>query len=353
MKTFEQIQAVGLRVTATWYRAAIAAEILGDAEEAAEAWDRYAASLGAVLTLSALAAKSAAYKIASQQGAKWEEEELPEELPDKFDSSEIPWSTSFRPGTFWAAVRGFARRTPLSYLQVKKIRRQMERLALRIKTTESRKAVREMTERLDALKQVLDGSFTVKGASKKQAERIKKLVAEAIRTSAMPKGLKTGSLSSFIRRAQVEGIVGMTGARLQTVYRTNIASAYNDATVETVDKPEVARWAPLLRLVEIHDPRTRGAPGGVYRGNKSRNPGSHWQMNGYIATPADFRRQGIVPPNGFNCRGSLRPVSYDEAESMGLRTKAGTLDYAALARYNAARQRIIDRGEYPDPGFKR
>ena len=121
-----------------------------------------------------------------------------------------------------------------------------------------------------------------------------------------------------------------------------------------MDSPAVARWAPLVRLVEIHDSRTRGAPGGVYRPKgKSKNPGSHWQMDGYIATAADMRSQGLVPPNGFNCRGSLEPVTFDEAKSMGFIRKDETLDRAALARYNATRQRIIDRGDYPDPGFKR
>jgi hypothetical protein len=38
---------------------------------------------------------------------------------------------------------------------------------------------------------------------------------------------------------------------------------------------------------------------------------------------------------------------------MGFVKRDGTLDPQALARYNARRQSIIDRGEYPDPGFKR
>jgi len=66
-----------------------------------------------------------------------------------------------------------------------------------------------------------------------------------------------------------------------------------------------------------------------------------------------MRSQGLVPPNGFNCRGSLEPVTFDEAKRMGFIRKDETLDRAALARYNATRQRIIDRGDYPDPGFKR
>ena len=83
---------------------------------------------------------------------------------------------------------------------------------------------------------------------------------------------------------------------------------------------------------------------------RSPRPSSAWR---YIATASDMRSQGLVPPNGFNCRGSLEPVTFDEAKRMGFIRKDETLDRAALARYNAARQRIIDRGDYPDPGFKR
>lgn len=350
MTEFDRIYRRGLREVARWYRAALAAQVREEPEEAEEAWERYGNALGQVLTLSALAGVARAHAAAKAQGAEWEAEEWPDEKPDTFAVAR----TGFEPGVFWEAVRGFRRRIPRSWLEVQRIRRQMRRLSERIAKAESRTAIRDLSKRLEALRATIDGSFRVKGATVQQATRLRDLIARAIETADTPKGLKTGSLSAFIRRAQVEGIIGMTGARLETVYRTNMASAYNDATADAMDKPAVAKWAPLLRLVEIHDSRTRGAPGGVYRPKgKSRNPGSHWQMDGYIATAADFKRQGLVPPNGFNCRGALMPVTFDEARAMRLVSKDGSLDRAALARYNAARQRIIDRGDYPDPGFKR
>lgn len=350
MTEFERIYRRGLREVARWYRAALAAQVRDEPEDAEEAWERYGDALGQVLTLSALAGAARAHAAAKAQGAEWEAGEWPEDRPDTFAVAK----TGFGPGVFWEAVRGFRNRLPRSWWEVQRIRRQMRRLSERIARSESRTAVRDLSKRLEALRQTLDGSFRVKGATQAQATRLRDLIARAIETADTPKGLKTGSLSAFIRRAQVEGIVGMTSARLETVYRTNMASAYNEATAEVMDKPAVAKWAPLLRLVEIHDSRTRGAPGGVYRPKgKSKNPGNHWQMDGYIATAADFKRQGLIPPNGFNCRGSLMPVTFDEARSMGFVRADESLDRQALARYNARRQEIIDRGLYPDPGFKR
>ena len=351
MTEFERIYKRGLAQVARWYRLAIASEVRGEPEDASEAWEQYAEALGQVLTLAALAGKARVHAATKQQGAEWEPQEWPDEMPDRFAAVGIG---GFEPGIFWEALMGFRRRIPRSWWEVRRIRRQMRRLAERIAKAESKSAVRDLSKRLLALQQTLDGSFRAKGATKAQTKRLQALIADAIETSAVPKGLKTGGLSNFIRRAQAEGILGLTASRLETVYRTNMASAYNDATADTMDSKAVASWAPLLRLVEIHDSRTRGAPGGVYRGKgQSRNPGSHWQMDGYIATAADFKRQGLVPPNGFNCRGSLMPVTRDEAEDMGLIRRDGSLDRRALARYNAQRQQIIDRGLYPDPGFKR
>jgi hypothetical protein len=349
---FDRIYKRGLREVARWYRAALAAQVREEPEDAAEAWERYGEALGQVLTLTKLAGQARAYAATKQQGNEWEPQEWPDEKPDTF--AELTVEVGFEPGVFWEALRAFRRRVPISWSEVQRIRAESQSLANRIAVTENKNALREMTKRLDGLRDVVSKAFRIKGATWQQAQRIQDLIARSIETSAIPAGLKTGGLSGFIRRAQVEGIIGMTTARMETVYRTNTASAYNEATAEVMDKPAVARWAPLLRLVEIHDSRTRGAPGGVYRRRgQSRNPGSHWQMDGYIATAADFKRQGLVPPNGFNCRGALTPVTFDEAREMGFVREDETLDRKALARYNAARQRIIDRGEYPDPGFKR
>jgi hypothetical protein len=346
----ERIYRQGIAEVGRWYRAALAAQVREETEDAEEAWERYEEALARVLLLSSLSGAARAHAASKAQGADWEPEEWPKERPATFAAG----GGGIEPGTWWEAVRAFRSRIPKSWRTAKRLQKQAERLAAKIAKEESSSALDTLKKRLAGLQEAIDGTFRIKGATAAQATRIQNLIADAIEKKAIPKALKTASLANFIRRAQVEGIIGMTSARLETVYRTNVASAFNEATVNTMSDPAMERWAPLLRLVEIHDQRTRGAPGGVYRGkSESRNPGYHWQMDGYVGTAEDFRKQGLVPPNGFNCRGSLEPVTYDEAVDMGLVRKDGSLDRKALSRYNARRQQIIDRGLYPDPGFKR
>jgi hypothetical protein len=103
---------------------------------------------------------------------------------------------------------------------------------------------------------------------------------------------------------------------------------------------------PLWQIREVMDSRTRGNPTGIYR-----DDGFHWQVDGYIATMEDIVRQDCVPPCGHNCRAQLVPVPWSRAERLGL-VSGGTVDWSALRDYNAARQTYIDKGLYPDPGFR-
>jgi len=43
----------------------------------------------------------------------------------------------------------------------------------------------------------------------------------------------------------------------------------------------------------------------------------------------------------------------DEAIRLKLASKDGILNKAALRKYNQQKQRLIEQGYYPDPGFKR
>lgn len=104
---------------------------------------------------------------------------------------------------------------------------------------------------------------------------------------------------------------------------------------------------PLWEIREVMDERTRGNPRGIYA-----DDGFHWQVNGYVNTMAEIVRQGCVPPCGRNCRARLAPVSWAEAERLGLVNADGSLDFAAVRAYNGERQGYIDRGQYPDPRFR-
>lgn len=103
---------------------------------------------------------------------------------------------------------------------------------------------------------------------------------------------------------------------------------------------------PLWEVREIMDRRTRGNPNGDFP------EGSHWQVNGYINTIEEIVRQDLVPPCGWNCRAALVPVTFSRAERLGLTDASGNPLPERIAEYNILRQPYIDRGLYPDPGFR-
>jgi hypothetical protein len=339
----------GLKQARQWYLTAIACQIRGDADDAEEAWDSFEAAIADMLTLAYLSGETATYAAAKKSGMAIKPQEFPKTRPDTFAATAV----GLEPGPFWRAIRRFRSRLPMGWTSVEQRRLQARRLAEMIAKEERSEALDKLKKQMADLNDVLRGTFRVKGATAAQAKRIKRLLADSIEKQHLASGLRRGGLAKFIKRAQVENIVGVTSARLETVYRTNLSAAYNDAAYDIAKKPEVQKWAPLLRLVEVHDSRTRGAPGGQYKGNKSRNPGYHWQMNGYIETAERFKEQNLIPPNGFNCRGAIVSVTMDEAIRLKLASKDGILNKAALRKYNQQKQRLIEQGYYPDPGFKR
>lgn len=119
---------------------------------------------------------------------------------------------------------------------------------------------------------------------------------------------------------------------------------------EGISMPETARPRaeyPLWEIREIMDQRTRGNPAGIYR-----DDGFHWQVNGYVNTIQEIVRQGCIPPCGVNCRARLHPVSYALAARRGFVRDDGSVDFDAVRTYNGDRQRYIDAGLYPDPGYR-
>ena len=80
----------------------------------------------------------------------------------------------------------------------------------------------------------------------------------------------------------------------------------------------------------------------------------HAAMDGYISTPGEIDRLHLRPPNGYNCRGSLIKIAWDEANDLGLLDDTGKPDMIALKRHNSPEQEgLIAAGTYPDEGFKR
>ncbi len=183
----------------------------------------------------------------------------------------------------------------------------------------------------DAVSEMLDKQFWVTGADDKQTIDLKELIANAMRGVSED---TPATLPAFLKEA-MKTAPQLPAHRLSTVYRTNLSQAFNEGHMSSMRSPDVKQVAPLARLVEINDSRSRE---------------HHAAMNGYINTIEQFDALQLTPPNGYNCRGTVVVVSWPEAERLGIATD-GIIDFKALESYNGERQGYIDRGEYPDPGF--
>lgn len=238
----------------------------------------------------------------------------------------------FRVEPFEEAIRLFDERIPMLASNVPKLAQIAKSQAAEIAMAEKLGVVAKLDGQTNAISQALGTAFWVSDVDQPTTIALKDLISQAVRGVLPDERL---SLPEFIDRAWLVGAQELTASRLETVYRTNMQSAYNEGHMSTLRAPEVKKVAPLVMIVEMQDPRSRD---------------HHAAMNGYIHTVEEFDRRQLSPPNGYNCRGTVRTVSWTEAERLGL-VDNDQIDFDALKRYNGNRQGYIDRGEYPDPGF--
>ena len=256
--------------------------------------------------------------------------------------------TGFEPGMFVDAVRQFENRVPRLRSEVGRLIQKAKANARAVVNAEATGVLGVLARQNGIAAQVVSGSFFVSDVDGQTVVNLRTLLAEAIRgdVSADEAGRLIGvPLPEFIDRAQLAGAADLTRSRLQVIYRNNISSAANEGQAEQLSRQEVRQIIPLVEISEIRDRRTRGNPGGI---NKR---GFHWQMDGLVGTISDIRDAGLVPPNGHNCRATLRGIPMAEAKRRGFVNEGGVVDSEAIARHNGERVDIIRRGDYPDPGF--
>ena len=177
--------------------------------------------------------------------------------------------------------------------------------------------------------------FWVSDVDQSVVVNIQKLLGDAIR-GVMPD--ETLDLPDFINKNELIKSKNITDARLETIYRTNLSTAANEGTMSVLRDPEAQDLFPLVMISEIVDDRSRP---------------HHAAMDGYVTTPAEIDRLRLRPPNGYNCRGTLSEITWDEAEDEGLLDVNGKPDMIAIRRYNTPEQQaLIASGQYPDEGFK-
>lgn len=126
-------------------------------------------------------------------------------------------------------------------------------------------------------------------------------------------GLRNGSnqkevmfgLEQLFTKYLVTGVMQddelITPARLETIVRTNFSEAMNMGRKNMMDDPDLADFVPYRQYSAIMDDRVRE---------------SHAAMHGRIYKSTNPIWDTILPPNGFNCRCTVIPITKLELKRM-------------------------------------
>jgi len=324
---FRSVLAAALDLGRRAYADAIAGELLG--EDTAPAWKRYRMILARSVVLSELVA---AQRVIETSGITVVASHVPiRPMAFSHEYLDSGGDEGMVAGQFLEAIESFGGKVPRLRSTVEHIAKRAWDTATVSAEAEHRGALNVLANRSGVLQSAVRGSFWSSDSDLSTIVNMKHLLGRAIR------GESVRGIPGFITAAQLDGARHLAGARLETIYRNNLHTAYADGQAETLSSPEVQRVVPLVELQEILDKRTRA---------------NHRAISGYINTITEIDRQGLRFPNGHNCRGFFVPVSTAMARQRGLVSETGVPDAEAIRTYNGSRQDVIDRGEYPDPGFR-
>ncbi len=120
------------------------------------------------------------------------------------------------------------------------------------------------------------------------------------------------------------GVTRLNSYHLDTVYQTNMQTAYMNGRIKQMADPDVAAALPFWRYRTMEDELVRP---------------NHAALDGFVARASDGVWGRIAPPNGYNCRCTLEPLLGSEARGiLGIE-----IDIPGAARLPA--------GGGPDDGF--
>lgn len=137
-----------------------------------------------------------------------------------------------------------------------------------------------------------------KSASINLTRRVQQALGELL-----SQGKAAESTREELQRMAAEEAHDWTVSYASTIYRTNVAHAYNMGRMKQAQDPDVADVIPALEYVSMEDERTRP---------------NHWAAHGLVAGVNDTIWTRMRPPQGYQCRCVLRQVSIMELERRGL-----------------------------------
>jgi hypothetical protein len=162
-----------------------------------------------------------------------------------------------------------------------------------------------------------------KSSSLKLTERIQEIMA---RMSREAKGLD--EVAPDILRAAKEESHDFARAYAETVYRTNVNTAYTEGRFLQAEDPVVAEVVPAMEFVSQRLPTSRP---------------NHVAAHGLIAAISDRAIWAMFkPPIGYSCQCSANFTSVYDLKRAGLMRGDNVVRYLPPTFGNA----------YPDPGFK-
>lgn len=143
-------------------------------------------------------------------------------------------------------------------------------------------------------------AFTVTGYT--SAEILKQFYEELL--AALEDGTTLRDFKEHMNQfLEAKGYEGVDPTRADTIFRTNVQTAYNAGHYKELTDPEVLKMRPYWQYLAVEDAHTRP---------------SHLAMNGRVY-PADHPVWDTwYPPNGFNCRCTVRALSKRQVERQGL-----------------------------------
>lgn len=164
-----------------------------------------------------------------------------------------------------------------------------------------------------------------KAAAGNVDERVAKARTEAVQ-AAITRGVSEGR-ALYEEAAIIREIGPWTQAYAETVYRTNVASSYNQGRIDQAKDEDIKEVIPAMKFVSLHDSRTRP---------------NHAAADGFIAPIDHPAWRKLHPPLGYNCRCAAQFVSIFTLERMGLVKDGKVIPYFPPGFQNAK----------PDAGFK-
>lgn len=161
-------------------------------------------------------------------------------------------------------------------------------------------------------------AFTVGSYTKIQViRRYQEVLSDAIREGKTVREFKA-QMDTYL---QDHGYKGMTPFSADSIFRTNVQTAYNVGHYRQMTSPTVKALRPYWQYVAVQDSSTRPA---------------HRAMGGRVY-PADSPVWDVwYPPNGYRCRCTVVTLSRRQVEQMGL-----TVETQAPRRVQAADGTVI------------